>query len=225
MAGKGAYAKLAVFAVLIVAVIAVDAVFGFSARIADGATWAVLRDMLERNAAVAVLAFCAATVVGCVVLALPGALFAVAAAVLFGPFWGTVWCVVSAWAGAVAAYLVGRYFLRDAVRERAVGNDLLRRWLFSGSRRNEVVTLAVTRLVPLFPFNVENFAYGATDMSLATYAIGTFVFMIPGTALYAYGAAGIIDAGNRLVYLGVAAALVVALAAVGAVLKKRYLDA
>ena len=35
--------------------------------------------------------------------------------------------------------------------------------------------------------------------------------MIPGTALYAYGAAGIIDAGNRLVYLGVAAALVVAL--------------
>ena len=83
----------------------------------------------------------------------------------------------------------------------------------------------MTRLVPLFPFNVQNFAYGATDMSLATYAIGTFVFMIPGTALYAYGAAGIIDAGNRLVYLGVAAALVVALAAVGAVLKKRYLDA
>ena len=176
MAGKGAYAKLVVFAVLIVAVIAVDAVFGFSARIADGATWAVLRDMLERNAAVAVLAFCAATVVGCVVLALPGALFAVAAAVLFGPFWGTVWCVVSAWAGAVAAFLVVVTSCATPCASARWESDLLRRWLFSGSRRNEVVTLAVTRLVPLFPFNVQNFAYGATDMSLATYAIGTFVF-------------------------------------------------
>ncbi len=225
MPGKSAYAKLAVFVAAVAAVIALDAAFGLGARLADDATWVALRDVLEDNAAAAVVVFCLATVVGCVVLALPGAVFAVAAALLFGPFWGTVWCVASAWAGAVAAFLAGRYFLRDVVRERAVRNDLLRRWLFSGSLRNEVVTLAVTRLVPLFPFNVQNFAYGATDMSLATYAACTFAFMIPGTALYAYGAAGLLDAGNRAVYLGVAVVLAAALIVIGVVLKRRYLDA
>ena len=40
----------------------------------------------------------------------------------------------------------------------------------------------ITRLVPLFPYNLQNFAYGVTDMPLKTYAAGSFLFMLPGTA-------------------------------------------
>ena len=45
----------------------------------------------------------------------------------------------------------------------------------------------ITRLVPLFPYNLQNFAYGVTDMPLKTYAVGTFLFMLPGTAMYTFG--------------------------------------
>ena len=112
----------------------------------------------------AVAAYLALTIVGCALLAVPGALFAIAGAALFGPLEGTLWCSLAATVGAVGAFLAGRYFLRDAVRPRVMRCGPLRRWLFSGSRRNEVLTLAVTRLVPLFPFNLQNFAYGITDM-------------------------------------------------------------
>lgn len=51
----------------------------------------------------------------------------------------------------------------------------------------------ITRLVPLFPYNLQNFAYGVTDMPLKTYAVGTFLFMLPGTAMYTFGTAGLAD--------------------------------
>lgn len=85
-----------------------------------------------------------------------------------------------------------------------------------------VATLAVTRLVPLFPFNVQNFAYGVTDMPLPVYALGTFAFIVPGTALYAYGAAGVLSADGRATYLAVAACLLVALAVCAAALSRRF---
>lgn len=225
MEGAKRYVKTAVFAVLVVGVLALDSVFGFSEKLVDGAVWTALHQLIERNMAAAVALYCVATVAGCVALALPGALFAVAAAVLFGPVMGTLWCVLAATVGAVLAFLAGRYFLRDAVRERAVRVDVLRRWLFSGSKRNEVVTLAVTRLVPLFPFNIQNFAYGATDMSLGTYTACTLVFMIPGTALYTFGTAGVLDADSRALYLGAACGIALVLAAAAIVLRRRFLEA
>ena len=164
---------------------------------------------------------------------MPGALFAIAGAVLFGPLEGTLWCSLAATVGAVGAFLAGRYFLRDAVRPRVMRCGPLRRWLFSGSRRNEVLTLAVTRLVPLFPFNLQNFAYGITDMPLSVYAGATFAFIIPGTALYAFGAAGVLDEASRalcwwvapLAYLvGVAAALLAAVVAAGVLLRRKAED-
>ena len=171
----------------------------------------------------AVAAYLALTVVGCALLAVPGALFAIAGAALFGPLEGTLWCSLAATVGAVGAFLAGRYFLRDAVRPRVMRCGPLRRWLLSGSRRNEVLTLAVTRLVPLFPFNLQNFAC-ITDMPLAVYTGATFAFIIPGTALYAFGAAGVLDEANRALCLGVAAALLAAVVAAGVLLRRKAED-
>ena len=153
--GYRAIACVATIAVLVV----VGCASGAAGFVTDGSAQAALQRLVTHNEALAVAAYCALVIAGCAVLAVPGAVYAVAAAALFGPLMGTVWCSLAATVGAVLAFLAGRFFLRDAVRPRVLRHDLLRRWLFSGSRRNEVATLAVTRLVPLFPFNVQNFAY------------------------------------------------------------------
>jgi uncharacterized membrane protein YdjX (TVP38/TMEM64 family) len=41
------------------------------------------------------------------------------------------------------------------------------------------------RLSPLFPFNLLNYAFGITQVSLKDYVLGS-VGMIPGTVLYVY---------------------------------------
>lgn len=181
-----------------------------------------LRSLTDDNLALAVALYFAFVAVGGSFLALPGVLFAIVAGACFGPVVGTIACVVSSTAGAVLAFLVGRHFLQDVVRPRAMRNELLAKWLF-GSQENIVVTLAVTRLVPLFPFNLQNFAYGTTDASLAVYTLCTALFIVPGSALYVTATAGIVDTAHRAICLAVAACLLAATFALTALLKRRYL--
>lgn len=81
----------------------------------------------------------------------------------------------------------------------------------------------ITRLVPLFPYNLQNFAYGVTDMPLKTYAVGTFLFMLPGTAMYTFGTAGLADPSIRKACFLGAAILAVAVTTAGVLLKKKVL--
>ena len=81
----------------------------------------------------------------------------------------------------------------------------------------------LTRLIPLFPYNLQNFAYGVTDIKLSVFTIGSLVFMLPGTAMYTIGTAGIADSENRWLYLATAAVLAVSVTALGIIFKKRYI--
>ena len=108
---------------------------------------------LSINYALACALYCVVAIVGCVVLALPGVLFALAAGAVFGPVVGTVLCWASMTLGACGAFCVGRYFLKDALKPRLEKSQLLNRLLFEGADRSDVFVLAVTRLVPVFPFN------------------------------------------------------------------------
>jgi rhodanese-related sulfurtransferase len=54
------------------------------------------------------------------------------------------------------------------------------------------------RLVPLFPFNLVNYAFGVTGIGLGEYAIASFVCMSPGAVAYTYlGYAGLEAASGR----------------------------
>ena len=102
-------------------------------------------------------------------------------------------------------------------------NRILKKWLFDDTGCNELFVLMITRLVPVFPFNLQNFAYGITDIRFSTYAIGSLIFMLPGTAMYTVGTAGLADKENRLFYIGIAVVLAVVVTIIGMILKKRYL--
>ena len=99
-----------------------------------------------------------------------------------------------------------------------------KKWLFDESGKNQLFVLMITRLVPVFPYNLQNFAYGVTDIGFVAYTVGSFVFMIPGTAMYAIGTAGLADAKNRIMYIGIAVIIAVVVILAGVFLKKRYIE-
>lgn len=216
--------KLWIFIGLVAVILVLNHIFGWSSYLGDTDNLAFLKNMIQDNLPGAIAIYMAVTIIGSVVLALPGVTFAILAGLIFGPVLGTVLCTVSATAGAVLAFLAGRFFLRDSIRPAAMKNKYLKKWLFDESGKNQLFVLMITRLVPLFPYNLQNFAYGVTDISFVTYTVGSFGFMIPGTAMYTIGTAGLADAENRMLYIGVALAIAVVVVFAGIILKKKYIQ-
>ena len=132
--------------------------------------------------------------------------------------------LVLATLGAMVAFVVGRFFLQDIIKPMAMKNKYLKKWLFDESGNNEVFILMITRLVPLFPYNLQNFAYGVTDIKFSTYSICSLIFMLPGTAMYTVGIAGLADKEKRILYIGIALVLAVVVMGLGAFLKKHYVQ-
>lgn len=198
-------------------------IFGWSSFIGDLDNLKFLEEILADNLILAMLIYIGLTIVGCVVLALPGVTFAIVAGLLFGPVFGTLCCSAATTAGAMIAFIVGRFFLKDSIKPMVMKNKYLKKWLFDETGTNEIFILMITRLVPIFPYNLQNFAYGITDIRFGTYSICSLVFMLPGTAMYTVGTAGLADKENRILYLGIALLLAVAVIGIGAFLKKHYL--
>jgi uncharacterized membrane protein YdjX (TVP38/TMEM64 family) len=143
---------------------------------------------------------------------LPGLPITIAGGLVFGAVWGTVWTTIGANLGATAAFLVGRHMARGMVERRIASSGNLRR-IDAGVRRHGWRMLLVTRLVPIFPFNVQNYVYGLTDIKLSTFVLVTLPAMLPATVAYNF-AAGSLRTGNlgrSLWYLGVAAIFFVVL--------------
>jgi uncharacterized membrane protein YdjX (TVP38/TMEM64 family) len=113
----------------------------------------------------------------------PGVVFSLAGGALFGPLWGTLWNLTGATSGAILAFLVARYIAGDWVARKAGG--LLKR-LMDGIDAEGWRFIAFIRLVPLFPFNLSNYALGLTRIPLQQYAITTLVCMIPGAVAYTW---------------------------------------
>lgn len=216
--------KLWIFAGIVILVLILNHIFGWSAYIGNMDNLKNLEAIVRENLLLAILVYIGVTIVGCVVLALPGVTFAITAGLLFGPLLGTICCSVATTIGAMLAFVAGRYFLKDSIKPMVMNNKYLKKWLFDESGKNEVFVLMITRLVPLFPYNLQNFAYGITDIQFRTYSICSLIFMLPGTAMYTVGTAGLADKENRMLYIGIAVFLAIAVLGVGAFLKKHYVQ-
>lgn len=157
------------------------------------------------------------------VLFLPGLAITIVGGLVFGAVWGTVWTSVGANLGAVAAFLVGRYAARGMVEGMVEKNQALKK-IDEGVRRQGWRMLMITRLVPIFPFNVQNYVYGLTDIPLRTYVLVTLPCMLPATIAFNFAAGSVRtgDFGKTLWYLGVAAVFFVLLSLIPGWVRKRY---
>lgn len=116
-------------------------------------------------------------------LFVPGAVMTVAGGALFGPIWGALWNLSGATVGATLAFMIARYVASDWVAARS-GERLGR--LVHGVDEEGWRFVAFVRLVPLFPFNLMNYAFGLTRIRLRDYVLVSFVCMAPGAAAYTY---------------------------------------
>lgn len=143
---------------------------------------AALQAWVEAAGAAGPLLFMALYAVA-TVLFLPGAVITLVGGALFGPLWGTLWNLTGATAGAALEFLIARYVGADWVARRA-GPRLQR--LTDGVASEGWRFVAFVRLVPLFPFNLLNYALGLTRISFLTYLLATWVFMLPGAFVYTW---------------------------------------
>lgn len=102
---------------------------------------------------------------------------------LFGPLWGMVVNLLGATLGASAAFLLGRYVAGDRIR-RMAGGRLDR--LVTGVEAEGWRFVAFVRLVPIFPFNLLNYALGLTRIPFAPYVLASMICMLPGTFAYTW---------------------------------------
>ena len=218
------YITVAAAIVLIVLIIVGYRIFGWSSYLGNTENLKFLENMVQENLVLAIGIYTILTIISCVVLALPGVTFAIVAGLVFGPVLGTICCSVATTLGAMVAFVAGRFFLQDIIKPMAMKNKYLKKWLFDESGNNEVFILMITRLVPLFPYNLQNFAYGVTDIKFSTYSICSLIFMLPGTAMYTVGMAGLADKENRILYIGIAIVLAGIVIGLGAFLKKHYVQ-
>jgi uncharacterized membrane protein YdjX (TVP38/TMEM64 family) len=113
----------------------------------------------------------------------PGSVLTLAGGALFGPVLGTFLNLTSATIGAALAFLVARYLASEWVEEKTGGRL---KQLKDGVEKEGWRFVAFVRLVPLFPFNLLNYALGLTRIRFTHYLLATYVCMLPGALAYTY---------------------------------------
>ncbi|MBL7106523.1 MAG: TVP38/TMEM64 family protein, partial [Phycisphaerae bacterium] len=123
-------------------------------------------------------------IAACVFL-LPGSILTLGAGVVFGVIKGSVAVSIGSTLGATAAFLVGRYLARGWVTSKIAGNEKFKAIDEAVAGQGWKIVL-LTRLSPVFPFNLLNYAFGLTKVKLKHYFLASWVGMIPGTVMYVY---------------------------------------
>ncbi|MCY6355772.1 TVP38/TMEM64 family protein [Clostridium sp. ZS2-4] len=149
-------------------------------------------------------------VVACIFF-LPGLPITLLGGIAFGPVMGVIWAVTGATLGASAAFLIARYSARSMVEGWIEGNEQIKK-IDRGVKKQGWRMLIITRLIPVFPFNLQNFAYGLTEIKFRTYVFVSFICMIPGAIAFTFMSGAIVSGegiGKTLVYLGIGAIFLV----------------
>ena len=154
---------------------------------------------------------------------LPGSPVTVLAGFVFGPLWGVFYASISSIISVALAFLIARYVARDLVEGWVKDNAQFRK-IDEQVEEQGWRILMVTRLVPIFPFNLQNYAYGLTSIRFSTFVLTSAIFMLPGTiALVLLGGAFVSGEGNiwkTMLYLSIAGVLMLALSLIPNLLKR-----
>ena len=154
---------------------------------------------------------------------LPGTPVTVLAGFIFGPLWGVFYASVASIISISVAFLIARYVARDLVEGWVKDNAQFRK-IDERVEEQGWRILMFTRLVPIFPFNLQNYAYGLTSIRFSTFVLVSAIFMLPGTAVFVqFGGAFVSGEGDiwkTLLYLGITGVLMLLLSLVPKLLRK-----
>ena len=129
------------------------------------------------------IAFIAIYILSTIVF-VPATILTLGAGVVFGVVWGSLYVFIGATLGAIAAFLIGRYLARDWIGKKIEGNQKFVA-IDQAVAHSGFKIVLLTRLSPLFPFNLLNYAFGITGVSFKEYALAS-IGMLPATVMYVY---------------------------------------
>lgn len=167
------------------------------------------------------------------VLFIPGSVLTLGAGFLFKAVLGTITVSLGSTAGACAAFLVGRTVARRWITRKIEGNQKFTAIDQAVGQEGFKIVL-LTRLSPVFPFNLLNYAFGLTQVPFWKYALASWIGMLPGTVMYVYfgtglrsladAAAGVETGWAGRVFMGVGLILAVAVAVIVTRVARQALD-
>ena len=170
--------RIAVGIAAVLAVVTLAKTLNVQEHLLDLVAW--IRDAGWSGLAIFALAYVAATV-----LFLPGSILTLGAGFAYGVGLGTAAVVVAANLGALVAFVLGRTVARGWVAAKVQENARFAAIDHAVGREGLKIVL-LTRLSPIFPFNLLNYAFGVTGVSAQDYVIGSLIGMLPGTLMYVY---------------------------------------
>jgi uncharacterized membrane protein YdjX (TVP38/TMEM64 family) len=128
----------------------------------------------------------------CMVILVPGTILNVGAGFIYkSAFLGYVVTILGCMLGAVACFALGRKVVQRWVQEKVAENGPVARLckLMGASQMTERETFTivlVSRLPPVMPFALTNYAFAITDVSFPVYFFGTLLGVSPACLLDAY---------------------------------------
>lgn len=164
---------------VVATIIVLAKVFGVGERLGELRTW------IEGLGVWGPVVFALLCIVA-VVAALPGSALTIAAGAIFGSVKGVICVSIASTVGASLAFLVSRYFAREATANWLSKSEKFSR-LDKLTEDHGAIIVALTRLVPIFPFNFLNYGFGLTRVRFWTYVFWSWLCMLPGTVLYVVG--------------------------------------
>jgi uncharacterized membrane protein YdjX (TVP38/TMEM64 family) len=174
---------------LVIAMIVFSYVFGIGEKLG------ALRDWIQSLGALGPVVF-VFIYAGATVAALPGLAITIVAGAIFGSLVGVIVVSIASTLGASLAFLIARYFARDATAKWLAKRETFKK-LDDLTEKHGAIIVAIVRLVPLFPFNLVNYGFGLTKVRFWTYVSWSWLCMLPGTILYVVGTDAVVQAIMR----------------------------
>ena len=141
-------------------------------------------DQVRQLGAWAPVLFILLYIVSCMAV-IPASVLTIGGGALFGVVQGSIYVSIAATLGATAAFLMGRYLARDWITRKLGAHPAFVAIDKSVAEEGWRIVF-LTRLCPIFPFFLMNYAYGLTRISLRDYVLATWIGIIPGSTLFVY---------------------------------------
>lgn len=182
--------KILIFAVILLAGFGLASYFGLTDLLTN---FQQLRHYLESFGWWGYGVFILLSIVVAVFM-LPGQLLAIVGGIIYGGVVGGALTVIGASVGATISFIIGKYVARDYVVKKFQHNEVFKK-IEHGVAENGVSFLIFTRLVPIFPYAIQSYAYALTPMTVRKFSVISFLTMLPASFIYAFMASEIVRRG------------------------------
>jgi uncharacterized membrane protein YdjX (TVP38/TMEM64 family) len=168
------------------------------------------RTLAEQVADLGPLGVVGAVLLGTVLLValVPRTPLSVVCGLLFGPVLGIITAIAMALLASVITFAAGRWLGRDFLLRHARGRlTRFEQWV----SRQDALSIAAVRTLPVGPYGLAGYSYGATGLPVRSYVIGTLIAAPPSAVTYALLGAAVTSPGgfNPLLALPAAVGLVI----------------